>query len=66
MKAWFSVPDGVQRTQTVAALKHDLCDRIPALFQSSLTGEELRLSVDDFDLLDSAEVDVIRENDLVW
>lgn len=66
VKAWFSIADGVQRTQTVSSLKHDICSRIPALEADLVSADDIQLSVDDFDLLDSAEVGIIREDDLVW
>lgn len=66
VKAWFTVKEGLHRTETVALLKKDLCSRIPALGDENVKAADIQLSIDGFDLLDSAELDVIRENDVVW
>ncbi|TDL14653.1 hypothetical protein BD410DRAFT_902954, partial [Rickenella mellea] len=65
VKAWFTVKDGLYQTETVALLKKDLCSRIPALGDESVNAADIQLSIDGFDLLDSDELDVIRENDIV-
>ncbi|KAF9651794.1 hypothetical protein BDM02DRAFT_533181 [Thelephora ganbajun] len=54
------------RVSTVPPLsltKHSLCKQIPAL--KGLRGDQIRLFVDDFELLDTLPIDVVRENDLV-
>jgi len=63
IRAWFSI---TTTSQSIAELKHDICEGIPALRGEGVNAEELTLSVDDFDLLDDGSVDILRENDLVW
>lgn len=64
VKAWYALSPtpGLD----VAALKTELCSRLPALHQHGVSPNQILLSIDEFELLDESELDVLKENDLVW
>lgn len=60
MKVWFVVPPAAS---TVAELKGSLCSELPALRHVPL--DDLTLSLDGFEIIDSSAIDVIRDGELV-
>ncbi|KAF9817633.1 hypothetical protein IEO21_03289 [Rhodonia placenta] len=61
VKAWFSVHSAT----TVSELKSVLCSDLPAFLDGQLRGGDILLLLEDFELLDSSPIDVIREGDLI-
>lgn len=61
-KVWSSL-SSLSSATTVSNLKHLLCRQVPTL--KGLRGDQIRLFVDDFELLDALPIDAVRENDLV-
>ena len=61
-KVWSSL-SSLSAAATISNLKYSLCTQIPAL--KGLRGDQIRLFVDDFELLDALSIDIIRENDHV-
>jgi hypothetical protein len=55
---------GSSLISTIAELKQDLCHGLPVL--AEFPAKALRLTLDNFELLDNSPIDVIQENDLVW
>lgn len=62
VKSWFNV----EQENTVASLKTSLCASISALREARVQAIELVLLLDDFELLDNAAVNILRDGDLVW
>ncbi|KAI0301941.1 hypothetical protein B0F90DRAFT_1667771 [Multifurca ochricompacta] len=62
VRSWFHVDEQT----TVASLKLSLCASIPALRKAGVHPDELILLLEDFELLDSAAVQILRDGDLVW
>jgi len=61
-KVWSSLSN-LPSAATVNDLKHSLCKQVPAL--KGLKTDQIRLFVDDFELLEALSIDVVRENDTV-
>ncbi|KAG6334277.1 hypothetical protein ID866_4817 [Astraeus odoratus] len=61
IKAWFPVPSSSDLT--VADFKSHLCKTLPTLH--ACVASLLRLSIDEFELLDECEIGVVRDGDLV-
>ena len=69
VKAWFSIPYTEyydRETKTIRELKDEICSRIPALDEAKISGQDITLLVDEFELLDGDETNIIRDNDIVW
>ncbi|CCM05892.1 uncharacterized protein FIBRA_08130 [Fibroporia radiculosa] len=60
-KAWFSV----YSASTVLELKLLLCSDLPALRDARLDAKDLVLVLEEFELLDSSPIDVVRDGDLI-
>ncbi|KAG6836916.1 hypothetical protein H0H93_001282 [Arthromyces matolae] len=64
LKAWFSPhPDDVPRT--VSELKRAICMQVPALKAKHLSGNDLLLVLDDFELIGDSPINVVRDGDLI-
>ncbi|KAF8837101.1 hypothetical protein BDN67DRAFT_1014129 [Paxillus ammoniavirescens] len=72
LRAWFTIPSTSDRDpsschdksrQTVQSLKFLLCSSLPTL--CGVAPSCLRLSIDEFELLDNSELTVVRDGDLV-
>lgn len=61
VKAWFSA----QAIPTIFDLKTSLCSDLFALKDGPINPEDLVLLLDDFELLDSSPIDVVRDGDLI-
>lgn len=61
-KVWSSL-NNLPSAATVSDLKYSLCKQVPAL--KGLKSDQLRLFVDDFELLETLPLDVVHENDIV-
>lgn len=61
VKAWFSA----QALPTIYDLKTSLCSDLHAFKHASINAEDIVLILDDFELLDSSSIDVVRDGDLV-
>src|SRR5258705_204495 len=61
-KVWSSLGN-LPSSATVGDLKRSLCKQVPAL--KGLKSDEIRLFVDDFELLEVLSIDIVRENDTV-
>lgn len=59
VKAWFVVP----AVSTIEELKVALCFELPGLRQFS--AENLTLSLEGFELIDSSSIDAIRDGELI-
>jgi hypothetical protein len=62
VKSWFNV----EQEKTVASLKASLCASVSALREARVQAAELVLLLDDFELLDNAAINILRDGDLVW
>jgi hypothetical protein len=61
-KVWSSLSN-LPPAATVSDLRRLLCKQVPVL--KGLKGDQLRLFVDDFELLETLPFDVVHENDIV-
>ena len=61
-KVWSSL-SSLPSAATISTLKDSLCAQIPAL--KGLSSDQIRLFVDDFELLSTLPIDVVHENDLI-
>lgn len=64
LKAWYS-PHPQNVLTTVSELKQALCRQIPLLKTQHVTGKDIILLLDDFELLDDNPLDVVRDGDLI-
>ena len=61
VKAWFCA----NAIPTIHDLKTSLCADLPPLRGAAVHPQDLILLLDDFELLDSSPIDVVRDGDLV-
>ena len=61
VKAWF----GANAIPTIHDLKPSLCADLPPLRGAAVHPRDLILLLDDFELLDSSPIDVVRDGDLI-
>ncbi|OSD01695.1 hypothetical protein PYCCODRAFT_1411887 [Trametes coccinea BRFM310] len=61
VKAWFSA----NALPSVLDLKTSLCTDLHALKQGRVQPQDILLLLDDFELLDSSSIDVVRDGDLI-
>ncbi|KAI9069562.1 hypothetical protein FKP32DRAFT_60375 [Trametes sanguinea] len=61
VKAWFSA----HALPSVLDLKASLCADLHALSDAHIKPEDILLLLDDFELLDSSSIDVVRDGDLI-
>ncbi|KAH9921566.1 uncharacterized protein BXZ73DRAFT_79949 [Epithele typhae] len=61
LKAWYS-PSALS---TVRDLKNSLCAELQPLQDAGILPDELVLLLDDFEILDSSQIDVVRDGDLI-
>ncbi|KAI0073396.1 hypothetical protein K474DRAFT_1710731 [Panus rudis PR-1116 ss-1] len=60
-KAWFCP----KAESTISELKENICSEVQALRDADIDPSEVILVLDDFELLDSSPIDVLRDGDLV-
>lgn len=63
LKAWFYIDES--KTTTIAILKTELCSQLPILTQAGLRPGDIRLLLDDFELLDGSSINILKESDLI-
>lgn len=71
---WYSLPESTpasssraqEKLITIQSLKQRLCADLGALHDARIHAEDILLLMDDFELLDSSGVDVLRDGDLIW
>lgn len=64
LKAWFFLdPDVVP---TIRQVKENLCTQLDVLRQLKWKPHHIRLLLEDFELLDEAPIQVLKEGDLLW
>ena len=62
VKVWFPLhPESIQ---TISAFKNILCTSLPAFH--GLSPSSLHLAIDGFELLDTSELSIVRDGDLIW
>lgn len=77
LRVWYPLPESTpprastsrlpaQQLLTIQSLKQRLCSDLKALHDAPVRPEEIILLMDDFELLDSSGVDVLRDGDLIW
>ena len=63
VRAWFPLPHPPVHGQTIASFKSLLCASLPAF--RGHAPSSLHLSIDGFELLDTSELTVVRDGDLI-
>jgi hypothetical protein len=63
LKAWFPL-HGTESKQTISSFKTLLCASLSVL--RGVSSSSLRLSIDDYELLDNSELTIIKDGDLIW
>lgn len=64
LKAWYT-PDSETAPETVSELKNAICQNVQTLRASGVSGYQVLLLLDDFQLLDDSPLDVVRDGDLI-
>jgi hypothetical protein len=63
LKAWFSFE--LSPTQSISSLKNQICSDVQLLRGLKLKGHDIKLVLDEFQLLDEGPIHVLREGDLI-
>jgi hypothetical protein len=76
IQVWYPLPEPTlsrastsrlaQQPFTIQSLKERLCSDLTTLRNLRIREEDVVLVMDEFELLDSSGVDVLRDGDLIW